>query len=182
MGLQTRPIDFGLTGNEFQEVFNVEKYIALAYQQPKGLLLQEQVELRWEEWCNKVAEAPWLRYWKRSKHMKEQCVTPADLLCLVSGCGNVPLAIFSSAVWGFGIDGWLKIPNMPLRPLSRTCKKQVNPPAMEILKLQGIKSPNISRTYDWDDKLYRGCGMCIPPEYGELDRWLQPMWEKICSK
>lgn len=181
MGLQMRPIDFKLTGNEFQEVFNIDKYVALAYMQPKGVLLQEQVEQHWKSWCEVVAEAPWLRYWKRSSYARESCVTPNDQLCLVSGCGSVPLIIFTTAVWGFGIDGWLESPGMAFRPLSKACKVQVNTPLLEILKLQGMRMPNASRTYMWDDKLYRGCGISLPLEFGELDRWLQPLWEKVCS-
>ena len=38
-----RPLTFGLTGREFQESFNVEKYVALACQQPRGILLQQLV-------------------------------------------------------------------------------------------------------------------------------------------
>lgn len=183
MGLQVRPINFGITGREFQEVFDVDKYIALAYLQPKGALLQEQVEEHWEEWCRIVAEAPWLKYWKRSKFISEPCVSPADVHVPVIGCGIVPLTIFSAAVWGFGIDGWLRVPDRVFKPLSRDTagRGPVNPALTEILRLQGAKSTKTVRKYMWDDRLYRGCGIQLPPEFGELDRWLQPVWERVCT-
>lgn len=181
MGTQVRPIDFGLTGNEFQDVFNVDKYIALAYQQPKGVLLLEKVEEDWPNWCEIVADAPWLKYWKRSGLRNEPCITPLQQSCSVGGCGAVPLVIFSTAVWGLGIDGWLRTADTPFRPLSRTDTRPVNPAVTEMLRLQGIKCLNIERKYLWDAKLYRGCGIQLPPELGELDRWLQPRWDHICN-
>lgn len=183
MGLQVRPIDFGLKGSEFQDVFNVDKYIALAYQQDSGILLMDQVLEHWPDWCKIVANAPWLRYWKRSGSIQEPCVTPEDNACPVVGCGNVPVTIFSTAVWGFGIDGWLRIPGRPFRPLSRDTagRGPVNPALREILRLQNAQKTKTERKYMWDDKLYRGCGIQLPPEFGELDRWLQPMWEQVCN-
>ena len=164
-------INFGMTGREFQDHFDIEKYVALACQQPRGLLLQQMVEEHWSDWCRVVAKAPWLRYWKRSDAIKEQCVTPADLLCLEYGCGNVPLAIYSAAVWGFGLEGWLK-----------PSKSTVHDAVKELSKLQNINTPasHRNRTFMWDDKLYRGCGLMIPPELGDLDRWLEPMWRQVC--
>lgn len=165
-------INFGLTGREFQETFNVEKYTALAYQQPRGLLLQELVEQNWDEWCRIVAQAPWKSYWKKSRYWGQRCVTPSDKLCSVSSCGNVPLTIFSSAVWGFGIEEWLKKQGRAARA-----------PVSELLKLQEVRDPRvvIQRTYMWDAKLLRGCGMQLPAEFGDLDRWLEPLWQQVCS-
>lgn len=181
MSTHTRPITYGIPSDEIQGVFNVDKYVALAYQQPKGVLLQEQVETRWEEWCRKVAEASWLRNWRRSKHYRAQCVTPADMCCLVYGCGNVPLAIYGSAVWGFGIDGWLKVPDVTFQPLGNASNRELNLASSEILRLQGHSRTQVTRAYGWDDPILRSCGMCMPPEYGDLDRWLQPMWDRVCN-
>lgn len=163
-----RPLTFGLTGREFQDSFNTEKYVALACQQPRGKLLLEQVELHWVEWCDVVAQAPWKAYWRRSKYWKQQCTTPSDLLCPEGSCGNVPLMIFSSAVWGFGFERWLKESRKPL---------------YKILELQGVRGPGtvLHRTHLLDEKLYRGCGLQLPPEYGDLDRWLEPLWQQVCS-
>lgn len=173
-----RGITFGLTGKEFQYDFNTEKYIALAYQQPKGRLLQELVELNWDDWCYLVAEAPWRTYWKKSKYWKQQCVTPSDMLCCVSGCGSVPLAVYGAAVWGFGLEGWLK------RAPGSAGSNSTRAPMYEVLRLQGVQNPRVvnNRTHMWDDKLYRGCGMLLPAEFGTLDRWLEPLWQQACKQ
>ena len=166
------PLNFGLTGHEFQNSFNVEKYTALAYQQPRGKLLQELVETHWDDWCEVVAKAPWRTYWKKSKYWKQPNVTPEDMLCLTSGCGNVPLIVYSSAVWGFGVEEWLKKTGRAARA-----------PIYEILTLQGVKDPRVvmQRTHMFDNKLLRGCGLQLPAEFGDLDRWLEPLWQKVCS-
>lgn len=168
-----RHINFGITGREFQESFNVEKYIALAYQQPRGKELQKLVEERWGDWCEIVAKAPWRTYWKRSKYWNQCGVTPRDKQCSVSSCGNVPLTIYSCAVWGFGVEEWLKLTGRK----SRT-------PVYEILKLQEVKDPRtiLGRKYMWDEELYRGCGMQMPAEFGDLDRWLEPLWQQVCKQ
>lgn len=167
-----RHINFGITGKEFQESFDPEKYIALAYQQPRGKLLQELVETHWDDWCRLVAESPWKTYWKRSKYWKQQCVTPSDKLCNVSSCGNVPLTVYSCAVWGFGVEEWLKLAGRKARA-----------PVYEILKLQGVRDPRVvtQRTHMFDEKLLRSCGMQLPAEFGTLDRWLEPLWQQVCN-
>lgn len=167
------PLNFGITGREFQEIFNVEKYVALAYQQPRGVLLQQLVELHWEEWCDIVLHAPWKTYWKKSKYWKQQNVTPSDLLCTMGGCGSVPLTIYSCAIWGFGVEQWLTKTGRAARA-----------PAYEILKLQEVQYPRtiLNRTHMWDEKLLRGCGMQMPSEFGYLDRWLEPLWQKACKQ
>lgn len=167
-----RYINFGITGREFQETFNVEKYTALAYQQPRGKLLQQLVEEHWDDWCEIVAKAPWKTYWKKSKYYKQQCVSPGDSARPVYGCGTVPLAIYSCAVWGFGIEEWLKLTGRKARA-----------PVYEVLRLQEVKDPStiLGRKNMWDEKLLRGCGMQMPSEFGYLDRWLEPLWQQVCN-
>lgn len=167
-----RYINFGITGKEFQTSFNTEKYTALAYQQPRGKLLQHMVEDHWDDWCNIVAKAPWRTYWKRSKYWNQRCVTPSDKTCNVSSCGNVPLTVYSCAVWGFGVEEWLKKQGRAARA-----------PVYEVLKLQGVRDPRVvlQRTHMWDEKLFRGCGMQMPAEFGDLDRWLEPLWQQVCN-
>lgn len=162
-------INFGLTGREFQDHFNVEKYTALACQQPRGLKLQQLVEEHWSEWCTIVDEACWLRYWKHSNEIQQPCVTPSDKHVSVSRCGNVPLAVYSCAVWGFGLDGWMS-----------DGSKKGTKAMYAIGALQKVKIPCTGRTVEIDDKLYRGCGLMLPPEFGDLDRWLEPMWRQVC--
>lgn len=163
-------ISFGITGREFQNSFHAEKYEAIAFQQPKGILLQKLVEERWDEWSNIVAEAPWRSYWKKSIYIRQASLTPAGKSCINEGCGNVPLAIYTTAVWGFGVEGWLK-------NQGRAAKA----PAREIIRLQGVREPRVldQRKGMWDDKLYRGCGILVPSEFGWLDRWLEPMWQHL---
>jgi hypothetical protein len=167
-----RHINFGITGREFQESFDPEKYIALAYQQPRGRRLQELVEQYWDAWCEVVAKAPWKTYWKRSMYWKQRCMTPSDKLGSVSSCGNVPLTVYSCAVWGFGVEEWLKLTGRKARA-----------PVYEILKLQGVRDPRVvtQRTHMFDEKLLRGCGMQLPAEFGDLDRWLEPLWQQACN-
>ena len=126
-----QPITFGITSREFQCDFDVEKYVALACQQPRSILLQQLVEQEWVEWCDVVA------------------------------------------VWGVGFDGWLMKTSLA-----------ANAPLYEVLRLQGLSNPkNVqNRTHLWDDKLYRGCGLHLPPEYGYLDRWLEPLWQQVCKQ
>ena len=165
-------LTFGLTGREFQDSFNTEKYIALAYQQPRGVALQKLVVANWAEWCSLVAKAPWRTYWKKSRYYRQQCVDTNGTLLPEIRCGNIPLAVYSTAVWGFGVEGWLRIP-----------VRRTRTPLYEILKLQGVqntKSIN-SRNHMWDDKLYRGCGVLLPAELGELDRWLESLWQQVIS-
>ena len=168
-----RYINFGITGREFQESFDTEKYVAIAFQQPRGKLLQQMVEERWDDWCYTVAKAPWKTYWKKSKYWNQRCVTPSDKTCSVISCGNVPLTVYSCAVWGFGVEEWLKKQGRAART-----------PVYEILKLQGVRDPRtiMNRTHMWDEKLFRGCGMQLPAEFGDLDRWLEPLWQQACKQ
>lgn len=168
-----QPINFGITGREFQETFNAEKYTALAYQQPRGIILQQLVELYWDDWSEIVTQAPWKTYWKKSKYWRQQNTTPSDLLCCIGGCGSIPVTIYGCAVWGFGIENWLKNTGRAARA-----------PVYEILKLQGVRDPKVifNRKNMWDEKLFRGCGMQMPSEFGYLDRWLEPLWQKACKQ
>ena len=52
-------VNFGITGKELQKSFNTEKYVAIAFQQPKGIKMRDMVEDHWSEWASIVAEAPW---------------------------------------------------------------------------------------------------------------------------
>lgn len=168
-----QPLTFGLTRHEFQNTFDVEKYVALACQQPRGRLLQQLVEEHWVEWCDIVMQSQWKSYWKRSKYWKQPCTTPSDTLCVDGSCGAVPVTVFGTAVWGFGIEGWLMKQG-----------RAAHAPLYELLKLQGVKNPKTvqHRTHMIDDKIFRGCGKQIPSEFGDLDRWLEPLWQQACKQ
>ena len=163
-------VNFGITGKELQKSFNTEKYVAIAFQQPKSIKMRDMVEDQWSEWASIVAEAPWRGYWKKSVYMRQPNVTPSGASYVDEGCGNVPLAIYTTAVWGFGVEEWLK-----------TQGRAANSPVREIIRLQGVREPKVigQRKNMWDDKLQRGCGIILPAEFGWLDRWLEPMWAHL---
>lgn len=206
-----------------QETFSEDKYVDLAGSNPVGLRLRKLVEAHWIEWVAQVATAPWLRNWQRSQLLGcEGCtpeghrVTPKmiedfracnglpeakDLSAQkVANCGEIAIVIFSSAVWGFGLDGWLRNSKLSLRPFNefkidefrvsgvdvlevdalkdrRGGRVRVNHAMAKVLELQGVKSPNAARTYFWDDRLYRGSGISLPCEYCDLDRWLEGLYQ-----
>lgn len=173
-----QPLQFGLTGREFQDSFNVEKYEAVAYMQPRGAELTKLVIHNWMQWADIVEEARWFRYWKLSTYCNQAIEAPGRVPIMDwAACGNVPLAIYNSAIWGFGIEHWVAISSA-----SENGRGKANKPAREILKLQNAHRANNQRSNMWDDKLLRGCGITLPAEYGELDRWLEPMWQQVCKE
>ena len=177
--------DLGLTGKETQEKFTDEKYRALAGGSPQGKTLQILVEERWLEWLEIVENAPWLRNWTRSSfYIKKN----ADALGVAGTSGpsgemvdgaaqyrqrKIASAIFAEAVWGYGMADWLRGKHVHAGTDART---KANTALRTIYNLQNLTCPNPTRKYTWDDKIYRGCGLLIPCEFGELDRWLEPLW------
>lgn len=176
-----QPLQFGLTGREFQNSFNVEKYEAIAYMQPRGVELTKLVIQNWAQWASIVEEARWFRRWKLSTYCDQAIEAPGRVLVMNwAACGNVPLAIYNSAIWGFGIEHWVMV-EAPA-PGRENKRGRVNKPAREILRLQNVHKANNQRFNMWDEKLLRGCGIVLPTEYGELDRWLEPMWQQVCKE
>lgn len=162
-------IDMALSGKEAQTTFNVTKYTAIALSSPKGIELKKAVLNDWPRWLGIVEDAGWLRNWQRSRFLR-------GAEGVVAGVAG---AIFTSAVWGFGLEGWASsdgtlgvdgcatIPDGVWRGKNFSLKC--------ICELQGIHSPNMARTWMWDDTIYRGCGLLVPVEYGYLDRWLEKL-------
>lgn len=191
----TKPMDFGLAGRETQESIDDEKYMSLAYSNPRGIALADLVEEHWHEWVAKVEAAPWLRNWVRSPLRGQVATTPRGKICErvakdadLAPWSGIALAIYTNTVWGMGLDRWLRGPAQTLEQASKTRlgaaggKTRVNEPMICILKLQNVKCPNQARTYMWDDVLYRGCGLHVPVEVGELDRWLEPLWLEVLER
>lgn len=188
--LRNGTFDFGLSGREMQDRLNVEKYVALAYSSPLGVALANKVEEHWSEWLRKVSASPWLRNWSRSELKDQTATTPKgkpldkdlDNACLQ--WSNVALYLYVSSVWGFGVDKWLQGSSGALRPVDggkSNGRARVNEPMAKILNMQNVRNPSQTRTYMWDDVLYRGCGLHVPIELGELDRWLEPLWLEVIS-
>lgn len=183
--------DFGLNGREVQDTFNLTKYKELAYRSPRGTRLSALVEERWSDWLQIVDEAPWLANWRRSPHL----VRPVDAHALNDSApahkhapattpfgaqvepghqAYIALYIYTAAVWGYGILGWLSNPKKSRGDISADAR--TNHALKSLYELQGVKRPNLARTYLIDDSIYRGTGLIVPCEFGDLDRWLEPMW------
>lgn len=177
--------DLGLSGKEHQEAFTDEKYRALAGGSPAGYMLSILVDKHWLEWLELVENAPWLRGWTRSplyvkKSETTQGVEGTDLPSgeMVDGAARykqrkIASAIYAEAVWGYGMADWLRGKHIKAGTDART---KANTALRTIYNLQGLTCPNPSRNFTWDDKIYRGCGLLVPCEFGELDRWLEPLW------
>lgn len=158
----------GLAGGRetIQEEFNVRKYQDIAFSTPAGIRLARKVDDAWHEWVDKVENAGWLRNFSRSKFFSGG--TP-DIQ-------GIARAIYVAAVWGFGVDEW--VPRFTAGTLSSGAARSAGGltmaagPFPAICRLQGIHSPNLTRTWLWDGALLRGKGWYIPCEFGTLDRWL----------
>ena len=86
---------------------------------------------------------------------------------------KIASAIYAEAVWGYGMAGWLRGKHVVM---GIDAKTKANTALRTIYNLQCLTCPNPARNYTWDDKIYRGCGLLVPCEFGELDRWLEPLW------
>lgn len=169
--------DMGLRGHECQEEFNVDKYKYLAGHPYITTKFLEIIDEHWTGWFEKVEHAPWLRNWTRSDMYTcnvDYTLTPTGrkIECHYVHA-RIAEALFAEAVWGYGMLDWLgtgsSIEN------SETCH---NLAMKSILALQKVRKPNVARTYMWDDRIYRGCGKLVPCEFGDLDRWLAPLWQQ----
>ncbi|MGN1229206.1 MAG: hypothetical protein ACI4T5_06065 [Prevotella sp.] len=186
--------DLGLTGKESQETFTDEKYRALAGGSPQGKTLQCLVDDHWTDWLDFVETAPWLRNWTHSGlYVKPipaiiAAAQKVDGTDLPSGRSvdevahynqrKIASALYAEAVWGYGMADWLKGKHVKDDAGAKT---RISPAMRTIYNLQGLTYPNSARQYTWDDKIYRGCGLLIPCEFGDLDRWLEPLWIKACE-
>ena len=185
MSRQLKPVYYGYTPEELQKHLNVEKYVALAFGQPRGRKLQDLVEERWPEWCAQVNTSLWLRYWKKTAAYGCETLTPKGESLGKWGCGNVPLVVYTTAVWGFGVDDWCRIQAGHAtrisdgKPGSTYRGKILNEPMAEILKLQGIKDLRLERAYSWDAEFDKLHDISIPAEFGMLDRWLDQLWASL---
>lgn len=187
--------DMSLSGRETQETFSDEKYRALAGGSPAGKVLQTLVTENWLSWLEVVENAPWLRDWSRSPlYTKKSAQAQTAASQNVDGTDGpsgetvdgarwfaqrrIANAIYAEAVWGYGMSNWLR--GKHARTGSDVHTKS-NTALRTIYNLQGLVCPNPTRTYTWDDKIYRGCGLLVPCEFGELDRWLEPLWQEALA-
>lgn len=197
--------DFGLNGREIQDTFNLTKYKELAYRSPRGSRLSALVEERWSDWLQIVDEAPWLANWRRSPHLVRSvdgilasapsaptaasalntdkhapATTPFGAQVEPGHQAYIALYTYIAAVWGYGILGWLSDPKQCRGDISADAR--TSHALKSLYELQGVKKPNLARTYLVDDSIYRGTGLIVPCEFGDLDRWLEPMWFEVCQE
>lgn len=88
---------------------NTSKYIALALASPAGLSWRAKVEEAWPQWLQHVEDAPWLRNFRDSPLLKIKTRARTPWGAIVDGWPRYPHhgvadAIFSTVVWGFGVE------------------------------------------------------------------------------
>lgn len=128
--------------------FDTKKYVALAYGSPAGVELARLVEAKWPDWVRLVEEARWRVNWPKNKPSEEVAKT-----------------VYASAVWGFGISGWLREGH----PTEK--RDMMRPLANARYEDQDIaNSPAASMIHPE----MRELGM--PVEFGDLDIWLETLW------
>lgn len=141
--------------------FDTEKYKALAFGRNDGIKLADLVEGEWSGWTNIVARAPWLRLWRKSVYWDRQGTTPMGRECAAPWCPMdvtaIALAIYVTAVWGFGLDCWERNYIKIQRALS---------------EVQHVATGNIQRRYFL-------CNGGLPQEFVTLDEWLSVLWKRI---
>ena len=178
-----KQFDFALTEKQYQTTFIVEKYQALAFSSPKGLLLSDAVEADWSTWLKIVEGAPWLRHWNRFDSRAFPIGTPQGKVAQGDRFYQaIGLQIYVNAVWGFGVDSWFDAPLFPANRSQLGPKSgyvNVTQPLVELLKLQGVHCIGDARNNLWDNKILIGMGRYIPIEFGDLDRWLQQKWTDL---
>lgn len=183
----TQVCDLTLSGRETQNSFNLTKYKELAYRSPRGIRLSGLVEEKWLDWVQIVDEAPWLPNWKRSQLYKSATpgCTPFGVQVEPGHQALIAQCLYSEAVWGYGIFGWLEPGKHGSgagwgSALGTDTRVKSNSALRAICRLQNVKRPNETRRYGIDDCIYRGTGLVIPCEFGDLDRWLEPLWFEVC--
>lgn len=163
MAINTPKFHMGLTMYEGVSAFNTDKYIHIAGRNPLGLAMLDRIEKNWIQWVEKVEHSDWLRNWKRSPHYNKAGTSPAGASVEdYYKHSAVATTIFTLAVWGIGVDGWLRTPSKNNKHIHDAFHKA-----------QGVTKPSAARTYDCDPVYYNCCGLFIPYELGELDRWIE---------
>ena len=150
--------------------FNSIKYQALAYMvQPYGPKLAEAVEDDWLTWLKTIEKAKWLKRWRHYLSTHSSYATPKGNLLELSTfdaqLNSIALLLYSNAVWGFGIEDWLK----------RANPKKVT----TIESLNNSVSKLFTPSNFFDQQILKRTNLLIPQEYGDLDRWLEKLWLDI---
>lgn len=156
-------------------IFNEVKYQSLAYQvSPYGSQFMQKVEDDWSNWLTIVQEAKWLKHWRKSPYYDQEGCTPKGEIVEEAQepkIGSIALLLYTNAVWGFGIEGWLKRPMIRLRPKGR----EVDAIRQSII---GARNEQVLyNSIDTNDSQYKN--LILPLEYQDLDNWLEALWLKL---
>ena len=167
-----------------------QKYHALLYwTKEPGPTFRRLVERDWNSWQHEVAEAPWLRNWRKSDLYDKPGLTPGGFPAkTVYGflqdnrisveVGAIAQTVYSDVVWGFVAEKWLQFP-WGVEPSSLTNKKgSMRPTKMQlrIMELQKLEVGASGATIEFDQQIQQQLGILIPVEFGDLDRWLEKVW------
>lgn len=151
--------------------FSPTKYEALGFQRPAGLQLLKMVEDSWLDWIVLVEKAFWINWWGSSSYVEQLPYgrTPQGRIVNKSSkYSNVALRIFTTAVWGYGIVGWLRG-----QKIETETKAESN--AEKLMHSLRGDSVNLNK---FDRQIFFDLGIYVPTEIGTLDRWLEPLWRK----
>ena len=155
-------------------------YRDIAGGNPVGARLFQDLNEHWVEWLRIVSESLWIRNWSRSKLFLEPDSSNIDWRATPNGvmlkdlrlgllCGNTPgvaavaHTILLEATWNVGFLG-----------LEQSDSENFT----RLVWLRGTKLDRNNRATGTQISRMRDlqAPICIPAEYGSLDRWLYPMW------
>lgn len=155
-------------------------YRDIAGGNPVGARLFQDLNEHWVEWLRIVSESIWIRSWSRSKLFREPessnvewDATPNGVLLKdlrsglpyvgAPGIAAVAHTILLEATWNVGFLG-----------LEQSDSENFT----RLVWLRGTKLDRRNRATGTQISSMRDlqAPICIPAEFGSLDRWLYPMW------
>ena len=161
-------------------MYSKAMYRDIAGGNPVGARLFQDLNEHWVEWLRIVAESLWIRGWSRSELFLEPdgsnidwAATPDGVMLKdlrlglpyghTPGISAVAHTILLEATWNVGFLGLEQsdYTNFDRLVWLRGNKLDRNNRATgtQISRMRDLQAP-----------------ICIPAEYGSLDRWLYPMW------
>lgn len=84
-------------------MINPQKYKDMAFKSPRGILLLQQIQLRWKEWLRLLEGSYYVSRWKNTKQIG---LTPWGEKHNGDYVEDAATLIFETMVWGYGIEGW----------------------------------------------------------------------------
>lgn len=155
-------------------------YRDIAGGNPVGARLFQDLNEHWVEWLRIVAESTWIRSWSKSKLFLEPKSSDFDwnatpngtllrdlklklLYAHTPGIAAIAHTVLLEATWNVGFLG-----------LEQSDSENF----ARLVWLRGAKLDRSNRATGTQISRMRDlqAPICIPAEYGSLDRWLYPMW------